>query len=130
MADAPYFPDGFYTFYSTGEEGKRAASAELAIFNDELGYPSDEDKAKIGDIFPEGPIGFRTRTQIEKFLHDQHGYAHLEYSGSGLDHPGAEVESKDEGSEETPGPDQVGSEGSPGPTDGDVADDADASLPQ
>ena len=103
-----YFPDGFYTFYTTGHDGQRAKTAEFAIFNDELGFPEDEDKESIGDIFPEGPINFRTRTQIEKFLHDQHGHAHLEFSGSGLDHPAVEPEGAQESQEAAPALDETG----------------------
>lgn len=86
-----YFPDGLYTFYVTGRDGKTFPAAELAIVDDNLGFPSDNDREVLADHFPEGPIDPRTKAQLEKFLHSQHGYAYLEYSMSGNDIPSEEA---------------------------------------
>ncbi len=117
-----YFPDGFYTFYTTGPDGQRVATAEIAIINDELGYPEEGDQEKVGDIFPEGPITYRTRVQLEKYLHDQHGHAHLEFSGSGHD-AAVQSEGDEPAQEEAPAPAEAGS-ASPAEPAG-VADDTD-----
>ncbi len=118
-----YFPDGFYTFYTTNN-GQRVPTAEIAIFDDEVGYPSSKDKFHLEDVFPEGKIDENTKAKIEKFLHDQHGHAHLEFGGSG----GEEVESND-GQPEENLTDTPGSESSAGPAGGSDADDQNEGVP-